>query len=668
MSCGCLLKPAKLDLKVPRAFRARFNFTLATHWPGSGKIPTLSNVLRSGALPMFEPHREHVQNGVSASSDREFRHAATGNDFFVASALPELPCSTSSSDSTPAAQWGNASLIARRVIDVRLDAYRRCLMAVHSTNKLKRALNFLSGLVAPYLPAVLVDSVIWSWYNIPILLNERWLNRKSQLRHWQYGLITLSDASVVFPNSNLNYNNSARLIFRPNFLPGYEILCEGRDQHVSIQPSVEGFRTNFEFLTDRLLKNLNWDNVIVAGGIVLGALMATPPYTSNGPHPNQWAAASSSDIDMYIYGLTAQDANKKLVHIFDVFRSNLPPPMRTLAVRNCKTITFYAEYPLRRIQIVLKLAENPRDVLLNFDLDICAMGWDGENVWMLPRAARALELFLNTPTAFGYGIRILPSYLSSLDRRSCGSRPPFNTTLLEGEVRAWIEHEVDPDDFRRPDWFALKSTRTGILNGFVPLMRHVLMRKLEGSQMLYQWNEAFNHSRFRTHILYSNVHDVDEWIRTDIDRRLHHHGVESGDELNHCQRMVYASTAKELLQGANDIRMAVILPSDFAIYANAMADDVLASAGLQGTKILRLATQQTTEHEGLFLWTIDSHLMWQQLDRRADELFEVLYAFRRANAPLREDLQLQRLTKELSRRSIHTTEFDAFARWMGQRP
>jgi hypothetical protein len=65
--------------------------------------------------------------------------------------------------------------------------------------------------------------------------------------------------------------------------------------------------------------------------------------------------------------------------------------MRTLAVRNSKTITFYADYPMRRIQIVLKLAKTPRDVLLNFDLDICAMGWDGSNVWMLPRAARAIE-------------------------------------------------------------------------------------------------------------------------------------------------------------------------------------------------------------------------------------------------------------------------------------
>lgn len=102
---------------------------------------------------------------------------------------------------------------------------------------------------------------------------------------------------------------------------------------------------------------------------------------------------SSSDIDVYVYGLSASEATTKIRSIYETFRSNLSNRihMPTLAVRNSKTITFYTSYPLRRIQIVLKLVESPKDVLLNFDLDICAVGWDGSKVWMLPRAARALE-------------------------------------------------------------------------------------------------------------------------------------------------------------------------------------------------------------------------------------------------------------------------------------
>jgi hypothetical protein len=135
-------------------------------------------------------------------------------------------------------------------------------------------------------------------------------------------------------------------------------------------------------MSDGLLTNLDWSNLLVAGGIVVGTLLSC--RGSNG----QWDA---SDIDLYVHGLSPDDATKKIRHVFDTFCANLPPGTRTFAVRNSKTITFYAKYPLRRVQIVLKLIKSPREVLLNFDLDICAMGWDGTNVWMLPRAARALE-------------------------------------------------------------------------------------------------------------------------------------------------------------------------------------------------------------------------------------------------------------------------------------
>lgn len=43
------------------------------------------------------------------------------------------------------------------------------------------------------------------------------------------------------------------------------------------------------------------------------------------------------------------------------------------------------------MQIVLKWVASPTEVLLNFDLDPCAIGFNGKDVFMLPRCARALE-------------------------------------------------------------------------------------------------------------------------------------------------------------------------------------------------------------------------------------------------------------------------------------
>ncbi|KAJ7165318.1 hypothetical protein C8R46DRAFT_901036 [Mycena filopes] len=500
-------------------------------------------------------------------------------------------------------------------------------------------------------------------------------------------------------------------------LPGFEILCQHRERHICIQPSTLAFARNFELISDGLLQNLDWTNVFVAGGIVLAALMV-PDTPAHNHRPAPWL---SSDIDIYLYGLSPAEANEKIIHVFDVFRSNLPPDMRTLVVRNSKTITFYAEYPLRRIQIVLKLLDHPKDALLNFDLDICAMGWDGTDLWMLPRAARALEIGCNTftmhlihghylaerratqpPRLFkyadrGYGMRILPSYIAALGENSL--------SILEEEARIWVRDKLRPegrpDGFWPPELVAIVIMEQRSLSGFTSLMRHTIIREVEdwGGQIVlwyesipslqyalsipprkcslrahrYHWNEDFNHARFRTHIMLSNAGDIDRWINTDVEERLLRYGIKNGDDLNQAQRLTFASTAKEVLEDKNDVRMPILLPVNFAVYANELVAEVLAHAGLRDEKLLKslskdMAPQKesTTEEEGLFIWTIGSQLMWQRLDRRIDEVFEVLYAFRRANFPLRQDSQYHGFVEELSKRRNRQalSEFDAFEAWV----
>jgi hypothetical protein len=216
-----------------------------------------------------------------------------------------------------------------------------------------------------------------------ILRNERWL-RDHKIVDWSVGLVKWSTHSdAVFPISTNSPN--ARNIKR-TALSGRAILNEMRPDAIQVQPSVDAFRRVFHALTGGLLDRMDWSNVFVAGGMILSTLSCIDPVT-------QASDYTSSDIDMYIYGLGPVEANAKISHIFDVWKSNLPEDAKdkTLVVRNSRTITFFSNYPIKRVQIVLKLVNSPKEVLLNFDLDICAMGWDGKEVWLLPRAARALE-------------------------------------------------------------------------------------------------------------------------------------------------------------------------------------------------------------------------------------------------------------------------------------
>lgn len=217
---------------------------------------------------------------------------------------------------------------------------------------------------------------------------------------WKYGLVPIGHFGTIFPkaeNVKKGEQTLALKVNRPALseLPGYTTLHQKRATTVYVQPTLASFQETWGKMTDNALKGLDWSNVFVAGGLVLGTLLCPPipkdhaDYPKSN-HPEQWL---SSDIDLYIYGLGPNEANAKISHIEKVYRSNLPKALRSsmLIVRNSQTITFYSEWPRRRIQIVLKLIGSPREVLLNFDLDICAVGYDGTEVWVLPRCARALE-------------------------------------------------------------------------------------------------------------------------------------------------------------------------------------------------------------------------------------------------------------------------------------
>ncbi|KZV86229.1 hypothetical protein EXIGLDRAFT_653432 [Exidia glandulosa HHB12029] len=282
-----------------------------------------------------------------------------------------------------------------------------------------------------------------------ILRNEtylRLLSRASRFANegkpWTFGLLRLEDLRVAIPGSEdftpERADKSVAITIpraQVESVPGFRVLEAKRADAVFVQPSIETFRERWASMTEDCLDGLDWTNVCVAGGLVLGALLTPDAPMAN--KPKEWV---SSDIDLYVYGLESDvdAANRKIKHIAETYKSNLPPGAPFLAVRNSQTITLYSRYPLRRVQIVLKLVSSPREVLLNFDLDVVAAAFDGEQVWMLPRFVRAIETGTNVFTMDlitghhlgdrkatrdkrvfkyankGYGIRILPSYVAAL--------------------------------------------------------------------------------------------------------------------------------------------------------------------------------------------------------------------------------------------------------------
>ncbi|KDQ15119.1 hypothetical protein BOTBODRAFT_302462 [Botryobasidium botryosum FD-172 SS1] len=293
-------------------------------------------------------------------------------------------------------------------------------------------------------------------------------------------------------------------------LPGFGIMNRSVENIARIQPSADAFSAAFSSMTGNLLEGLSWKGALVAGGIVLGCLLCVDDKKAN-VEREQWA---HSDIDLYLYGLNSIETADKIDHIFDVFKSNLPPSAPALILRNSKTVTFYSEYPTRRVQIILKLAKTPRDVLSDFDLDICTLGWDGKDVWMLPRCARAIETGYNTFTPSliysphlgehsahlrahrffkyankGYGLRFLPSYVDFLgDPPDHIANGPLDFSLLTLEARIHMRNLIRSRHYRdrvfsfqecHPPSIHNKKIGDNCLTGFSLLMRHVALWEAE---------------------------------------------------------------------------------------------------------------------------------------------------------------------------------------------
>lgn len=218
-----------------------------------------------------------------------------------------------------------------------------------------------------------------------IIRNEGWLRTEMDtFPHWSVGLVGLTNMDEIWETSEVS--NTSRKITRGDFA-GFTFLDKKRTSFAYIQPSLPMFEKRFHEMTYGQLNGLDWSNTFVAGGMVLGALLSVEGKDA----PNTVDQWKGSDIDIYIYGLDPVAANQKIRHIYKIFRANLPADAPCLVIRNSKTISFLTSYPNRRFQIILKKVRHPKEVLLNFDLDICAVGYDGKEVWMLPRMVRALE-------------------------------------------------------------------------------------------------------------------------------------------------------------------------------------------------------------------------------------------------------------------------------------
>ncbi|KAI0350817.1 ankyrin [Trametes cingulata] len=253
------------------------------------------------------------------------------------------------------------------------------------------------------------------------------------------GLVDVFDAPADIRTTR------ARIVANEDDLTAHYILPlnekqrrkEGEPAMVS---SLDEFKKNWAIFSEGSLSQLtDWSNVVAAGGSVQACLAPVPGSAKTSKRAMRKyfhnSAFPTSDVDLFLYGLTPEQAEAKMQAIYEAVRDSVP--WDVTCVRTKHTVSIHSQYPYRSVQIVLRLYASPAEILAGFDVDAPCCLYDGERVWANPRAIVAMMRQCNTV---------------DMSRRS----PSYEVRLTKYAARGFEVHvptlrreDIDPTIFER---------------------------------------------------------------------------------------------------------------------------------------------------------------------------------------------------------------------------
>ncbi|KAH9483227.1 hypothetical protein JR316_0005331 [Psilocybe cubensis] len=236
---------------------------------------------------------------------------------------------------------------------------------------------------------------------------------------------------------------------------------------------LEEFKKNWSIFTEGSLSQLlNWNNVVAAGGSVLACLSPVPKRNKASKRKIRTyfhsKAYPTSDVDLFLWGLTPEQAEIKIKEIYEAVRDSVP--WDVTCIRTKHTISIHSQYPYRSVQIVLRLYQSPAEILAGFDIDAPC-----NRVWANPRAVVAMMRQCNTVDM----TRRSPSYEVRLAKYSQRHFEVYVPTL----ERSKIDPTIYERSIARTEGLARllsleKLTTDNLRNTFLEARRELRGRRL----------------------------------------------------------------------------------------------------------------------------------------------------------------------------------------------
>ncbi|KAI9724114.1 MAG: hypothetical protein M1812_000833 [Candelaria pacifica] len=442
---------------------------------------------------------------------------------------------------------------------------------------------------------------------------------------------------------------------------GLKLLDTYRPKQLQIQSDMVGFISSFKSITNDVLDGLNWDNVLVAGDIILKTLLqVAPPNASDKKVKDR--GFEDWGIDIYVYGLGPIEANRKVREIYEVWNRNLPTTnTQRLVVKDTRAIIFLADFPYPRLQVVVKLFTSSLQVLSCINCDECALGYNGKDVFMLPRCVRALETgysIFRTESVWSDFWRGDSSEITGATLEARGfqyAARGFGLRILPSTIKQ-IEKDYPLAYTRNPS-----TTRGGDDIGYSHYHR---------DPPFYRWDNRFEVANFSVDIDMTNS-DSFLWMRTSICNAIGIPFQQTGWS-NYLTRRIRTQVYGHDLDAVMEkqITMPIMIPHDLEHTVHQYMDAALSDAGVlddgsyrvlipvhvagQGTTIIPDLPDTVGPPGNVRYWVLANETIWAGVDHRIDAVFEILGALCRYhdfhnNGPmgLPTDVRLTYLARDL---------------------
>ncbi|KAI5466053.1 ankyrin repeat-containing domain protein [Mariannaea sp. PMI_226] len=176
------------------------------------------------------------------------------------------------------------------------------------------------------------------------------------------------------------------------------------------------FQKNFSVFSESSLAELDWSNVVAAGSSVVNCLLPVPEaFKTTKRKLREYyheKFCPASDVDLFLYGLTQDQAIERIKQIEQAIRDALLNEVTV--VRTKHAITIVSQYPVRHVQIVLRVYKSVSEILTGFDIDAAGGAYDGKQVYVTPRALGSFITQINQIDL----TRRSPSYENRLSKYS----------------------------------------------------------------------------------------------------------------------------------------------------------------------------------------------------------------------------------------------------------